>query len=196
MCSALTMGQTQNANESLLSIIWHHSPKTKYVGQKSIVASTDIAFSTFNEGDLFIASVLKEMSISCSHSTLLHFTRTDQARNQNRERAILERHKRRRSQLTARATTAESFRKRRSNKGSQSTYISGKFGSEVFSPEDSGGESDSICGICQLHLCPGRGSKVDHWVGCDICETWYHCKCVGVNPKTLGDGAYFCGESG
>ena len=57
MCGALTMGQTQNANESLHSIVWHNSPNAKYVGHKSIVASTALAVSTFNEGEMAIASV-------------------------------------------------------------------------------------------------------------------------------------------
>ena len=75
MRSALTMDQKKNANESLHLIIRHNSPKTKYLGQKSIVASTDIAVTTFHVGYLAIASVLELMSISCSHSTLLHLTR-------------------------------------------------------------------------------------------------------------------------
>ena len=58
MCSAVTMGMTQNSNESLHSIIWHNSPKTKYMGQKSLEASTSLAVSSFNEGNMALASVL------------------------------------------------------------------------------------------------------------------------------------------
>ena len=96
------MGKTQNANESLHSVIWHNSPKAKYVGQKSIDISTSIAVTTFNDGEMALAAVLSSMSIPSSHSTLLHLTRRDRARNQNRERAILEILKRRRRQLTSR----------------------------------------------------------------------------------------------
>ena len=36
MCATLTLGKTQNANESLNSVLWHNAPKTKRVGQKSL----------------------------------------------------------------------------------------------------------------------------------------------------------------
>ena len=77
MCGALRMGQTQNANESLHSIIWHNSPKAKYVGQKSIVASTALAVTTFNEGEMAIASVMNALPISPSYSTLLLLSRRE-----------------------------------------------------------------------------------------------------------------------
>ena len=134
MCGALTMGQTQNANESLHSIIWHHSPKAKYVGQKSIEASTALAVSTFNEGEMVLASVLNAMSISPSYSTLLHLSRRDHARNHKRDRAILESQKRRRRQLQTRSIAAESSRKRPTKTGSASTYKTGKFGTEILNP--------------------------------------------------------------
>ena len=192
MCEALTMAQTQNANESLHSIIWHHSPKAKYVGQKSINASTALAVSTFNDGEMAIASVLDALSISPSYSTLLHLSRRDHARNQKRERALLESQKRRRRQLTAHAITTESSRKRSATAGS--SYKSGKFGTEILNPEDdSGEESDNTCEICKNCVCPiGRRVKSDDWVGCEICESWFHSKCIGVNTKSLGDDPYFC----
>ena len=52
MCGALTMGQTQNANESLHSMICHNSPKTQHAGQMSIEASTALAVCTFNDGEM------------------------------------------------------------------------------------------------------------------------------------------------
>ena len=194
MCGALTMGQTQNANESLHSIIWHNSPKAKYVGQKSIEASTALAVTTFNDGEMVLASVLNSLSISPSYSTLLHLSRRDHARNQKRERAILESQKRRRRQLTTRSIAAESSRKRRSKTGSTSIYKTGKFGTEIFSPEDDSGEhSDTTCEICKNRVCLiGRSRKTDDWVGCDICESWFHSKCAGVNTKSLGNDPYFC----
>ena len=42
-CSSITLGKTQNSNESLHSMIRHHSPETKRVGQKSLIASTAMA---------------------------------------------------------------------------------------------------------------------------------------------------------
>ena len=128
------MGQTQNTNESLHSIIWHLFPKAKYVGQKSIEASTALAVSTFNEGKMVLASVLNAMSISPSYSTLLHFCRRDHARNHKRDRPILESPKRRRRQLQTRSIAAESSGKRRTKTGSASTYRTGKFGTEIWNP--------------------------------------------------------------
>ena len=209
MCGALTMGQTQNANESLHSMIWHNSPKTKHVGQKSIEASTALAVCTFNDGEMALASVLDAMSIVPSYNTLLHLTRRDHARNMNRERAIFETQKRRRRQLTARAITAASSRKRRAKtgpgsslksgpssshkSGPVSSYKSGRFGTELDPEDNSGNESDTTCEICTKRVCPlGRKRRVDEWIGCEICEGWFHSKCVGVSSKTLGDDAYFC----
>ena len=196
MCGALTMGQTQNANESLHSIIWHNSPKTKHVGQKSIVASTALAVCTFNDGELALASVLDAMSIVPSYNTLLHLSRRDHRRNINRERAILETQKRRRRQLTARAITAASSRKRRAKTASASasaSYKSGKFGTEIEPEESSGNESDTTCQVCRKRVCPiGRKRRVDEWVGCEICEYWFHSRCAGVSSKSLGDDPYIC----
>ena len=116
MCGALTMGQTQNGNKPLHSIIWHNSPKSKYVGQKSIQASTALTVSTFNDGEMALASVLEAFSIIRSYSTLLHHSRRDHARNHKTYLAVLESQKRRRRQLTSRAITVESSRKRRAKK--------------------------------------------------------------------------------
>ena len=209
MCGALTMGQTQNANESLHSMIWHNSPKTKHVGQKSMEASTALAVCTFNDGELALASLLDAMSIVPSYNTLMHLSRRDQARNRDRERAILETQKRRRRQLTARAITAASSRKRRAKtgpgssyksgpgssykSGAGSSYKSGRFGTEMDPAETSGNESDTTCQTCNKRVCPiGRKRRVDEWIGCEICETWFHSRCAGVSSKTLGDDDYIC----
>ena len=193
MCGALTMGKTQNANESLHSIIWHNSPKAKYVGQKSIDISTAMAVTTFNDGDIALAAVLSALSITPSHNTLLHLTRRDRARNQNRQRAILETQKRRRRQLSVRTTTAESSRKRREKKSMASTYKSGMFGAELIDPGASGEESDTTCDICDLRVCPiGRKRKNDDWVSCELCQSWFHSKCAKVSNKSLGEDPYFC----
>ena len=195
------MGQTQNSNESLHSMIWDNSPKTKHVGQRSIEASTALTVCTCNDGEIALASVLDAMSIVPSYSTLLHLTRRDQARNLNRERAILETQKRRRRQLTARAITAASSRKRRAKTGHGSShktgpcssYKSGRFGTEFDPDDNSGNESDTTCEMCKKRVCPiGRKRRVDEWIGCGICEGWFHSKCAGVSSKTLGDDHYFC----
>ena len=132
---------TQNSNESLHSIIWHNSLKTKYVGQKSLEASTSLAVSSFNEGNMALASVLHTLSIQPSYRTLLHLSRRDRARNQKRDRAILETQKRRRRQLRVRSLAAESSPKRRDKR---SKYSSGKFGTESTSDRN----LEEICAKC------------------------------------------------
>ena len=81
MCGALTMGKTQNANESLHSVVWHNSPKGKYVGQKSLYCSTALAVTSFNDGSLSFAAILNEYGIRDSASTLYHLARRDKTGN-------------------------------------------------------------------------------------------------------------------
>ena len=35
-------------------------------------------------------------------------------------------------------------------------------------------------------------ARVTTGFGCEICESWFHSKCIGVNTKSLGDDPYFC----
>ena len=202
LCSALTMGKTQNANESLHSVVWHNSPKGKYVGRKSLQCSTALAVTTFNEGSLSFAAILDEFGIDTSATTMRHLVSMDRTRNLKRERAILETQKRRRRKLKTRKLVAEMSRQRREKTASK--YHPGMFGTERQSPQatssgqhtDSGDESDTICAKCEQRNCPiGRKRKVDDWIGCDLCNRWYHGKCVGVMKiSAFSDTAYFCDD--
>ena len=96
MCSSLGMGITQNSNESLHSIVMHNSPKAMYSGQKSILCSTALAVTNFNEGSLSLAAILNAYGISPSYSSLKHFAERDRYRNFSKHRAIQETIKRRR----------------------------------------------------------------------------------------------------
>ena len=177
MCSSLGMGKTQNSNESLHSVVWHNSPKGKYVGQKSIHCSTALAVATFNEGSLSFSAVLNEYGIASSYSSLLHFAERDRYRNFSKHRAIKETIKRRRRYLTVRASAAESSRRRREKAGSK--YSSGEFGVEAEGNESD--DEDTLCAICQSRNCPiGRRRKVDDWIGCEVCGRWFHGRCVGI----------------
>ena len=190
MCSSLTMGKTQNSNEALHSVVWHNSPKAKHVGQKSIHCSTALAVSSFNEGSLCIAAVLREYSEPLAER--------DRQRNAKKDRAILETIKRRRRQLTVRTTAAEASRRRREK--SASKYHSGKYGAESDLPtaslpeEDSGEDSSTNCAVCDLRHCPkGRKRKTEEWIGCDLCLRWFHGRCVGIKKISLfRDTEYVC----
>ena len=117
----------------------------------------------------------------------------------NRERAILETQRRRRRQQKVRTQAAEASRQRREKNASK--YVTGAFGTEILPTQsepnrDSGEESDTMCATCDLRICPiGRKKKVDEWIGCDLCDRWYHGKCVGVKKAAAyNETPYFCPE--
>ena len=70
-CSTITLGKAQNSNESLHNMLWHNSPKSKHVGQKSLVASTALAVLSFNDGSLSYSRLMEELGIKVSHHTSL-----------------------------------------------------------------------------------------------------------------------------
>ncbi|KAG0517105.1 hypothetical protein BDA96_09G059800 [Sorghum bicolor] len=43
--------------------------------------------------------------------------------------------------------------------------------------EDDGNHSETLCGTCG-----GIYSADEFWIGCDVCEKWYHGKCVKITP--------------
>ena len=131
MCSALTLGLTQNANESLHSVLWHNAPKGKRVGQYSLQASASIAVSTFNEGSLILASILADMGVQCTNVTLVHLVMMDKERNRCKRKAVKDTQKRRRRLLKSQFLIAESSRRKREKDAT--TYKSGLFGSELSS---------------------------------------------------------------
>ena len=88
MCSALMLGLTQNANESLHSVLWHNVPEGKRVGQYSLQASASIDVSTFNEGSLILASILADMGVQCTNVTLAHLVTMDKERNRCKRKAV------------------------------------------------------------------------------------------------------------
>ena len=88
MCSALTLGLTQNSNESLHSVLWHNAPKTKRVGQKSLKICASLAVSTFNEGSTTLAVVLADLGVQSPRTTLVHFVKRDKERNRCRIQPI------------------------------------------------------------------------------------------------------------
>ena len=65
-CSHLTLGLTQNANESLHNMIWCLCPKNKYVSPQSIRKSTAIVVLNFNEGELSLFGVMYDLGLAPS----------------------------------------------------------------------------------------------------------------------------------
>ena len=133
-CKCLTLGTTQNANESLHSMLWHNAPKGKKIGQKSLQASAALAVLSFNEGSLSYSSILDAQGINLSHNSLQYLTARDKERLRKRICRVSAPQKKRRRELAARATCLEASRKRKSKGAS---YNSGQFGVELDSGEES-----------------------------------------------------------
>ncbi|GAV64905.1 LOW QUALITY PROTEIN: PHD domain-containing protein/DUF3594 domain-containing protein, partial [Cephalotus follicularis] len=54
--------------------------------------------------------------------------------------------------------------------------------------EDEDEHGDTLCGSCGGHY-----SADEFWIGCDVCEGWYHGKCVKITPaKAEGIKQYKC----
>ncbi|KAL3581661.1 hypothetical protein D5086_015993 [Populus alba] len=49
--------------------------------------------------------------------------------------------------------------------------------------EDEDEHGDTICGSCA-----GNYNADEFWIGCDICERWYHGKCVKITPAKAERG--------
>ena len=35
--------------------------------------------------------------------------------------------------------------------------------------------------------------EVQHWIGCEHCNGWFHCDCVGIQPHNIPD-VFFCSK--
>ena len=187
-CATITMGNTQNSNESLYNMLWHNAPKSNHVGQKSLAASTALAVLSFNDGFLSYSRVMQELGLRNSIHTLTYLSKRDRIRNLLRERRVKETHKRRRRQMTTHSQAAESSRRRRDKK----VYASSKFGSELNVSSD---ESDTICDICQARHCPLLAkSKKENRIFCESCDGWYHWACAGFKSKKSLPEEFFCSK--
>ena len=185
-CSTITLVKTQNSNESLHNMLWHNSPKSKHVGQKSLAASTALAVLSFNDGSLSYSRVMEELGLTISHHTLMYLSKRDRIRNLGRARRVKETHKRRRRQMTVQTQVAESSRRRRDKK----VYASSQFGSEMIASSD---ESDTVCDSCKARHCPlVAKSKKDNWISCEACDNWFHWACAGIKSKRAVPESFFC----
>ena len=87
-CSHLTMGLTQNANESLHNTIWNLIPKSKYVSPQSIRISVNIAVLIFNEGEMILYQILKDLGLDPSPSMNTELAAREQKRKRNATRQV------------------------------------------------------------------------------------------------------------
>ena len=82
-CKHLTLGMTQNANESLHNTIWNFCPKAKYISQQSVRISTGIAVTIFNEGELSLNGILSDLNLNPSFSSFRSLSRRQLKRKQH-----------------------------------------------------------------------------------------------------------------
>ena len=47
-------------------------------------------------------------------------------------------------------------------------------------------DSSYYCGVCHSPYQEFTNS-IEQWIGCDICDSWYHFVCVGIDPLTVPD---------
>ena len=129
-CSHLTLGMTQNANESLHNTIWNLCPKAKYLSPQSVGISTAVAVTIFNEGELSIYGFMKDLQLQPTYLSFRSLIKREQTKrrrqtyfkNTNLNRRI------RRQKLTKERREKELLKL----EGGYS-YQSSTFGSEKFS---------------------------------------------------------------
>ena len=63
LLSRMVKGKTQNANESLHSVIWSRCPKTVFVGVRRVCGAVASAIARFNEGTSHIFQVMEKLAI-------------------------------------------------------------------------------------------------------------------------------------
>ena len=59
----MVKGKTQNANESLHSVIWSRCPTTVFVGVRRVCGAVASAIARFNEGTSHISQVMEKFAI-------------------------------------------------------------------------------------------------------------------------------------
>ena len=91
-------------------MLWHNSPKSKRVGQKSLKVSTALAVLAFNDGSMSLAIVSDALGLSLGYNSLKFLTQRDHTRNLARVRRITKTHKRRRRQVVKQTELAEKAR--------------------------------------------------------------------------------------
>jgi hypothetical protein len=91
-------GATQNANESINSVVWSILPKTKYHGYRSIRGAAAISSIFFNRGRSGLVKFFDQVGISITEELLgalldKDFKRTEKAENSIQQREIIKQRK-------------------------------------------------------------------------------------------------------
>ena len=94
-------GKTQNANESLNSLIWQRCPKTYFAGRKSVEIAAASTIVHFNDGPLAIDNVLSRLGVSRGYYTIAGSDKKCRKRKRRLDIKSTEKFKRKRRTLRA-----------------------------------------------------------------------------------------------
>ena len=124
----LTLGLTQNANESLHNTIWNFCPKAKYISPQSVRISTAIAVTCFNDGELSLYGLLSDLQLNPSYTSFRSLCRREQTRKLHLKATF-------KKNIDRRARRQKTMKERRERdllrgEGCRS-YKSSSFGSEI-----------------------------------------------------------------
>lgn len=100
-------GYTQNANESLNSIVWSIAPKAISSGKDIIDIATDIAVITFNDGFQGILEIMKILQLKIGHECYNFCIEIDERRVKAANRSSSKTRKDARKDLTSLRKEAE-----------------------------------------------------------------------------------------
>ena len=131
VCSHLTLGATQNINESLHSCIWSSCLKTKYTSPTCVAISVALSVLCFNEGQSALVGVLLALGIEPSMNSIKEFVSKDIARVHMREMSKTDQRKANRRQRKIDSKNREARRRKQDRETSRILYQSDKHGIEV-----------------------------------------------------------------
>ena len=83
----MTTGGTQNANESLNSLIWLYCPKTQFVGHRSVVSAVQSAVARFNGGATATTERLLCLGVQPTEMQMVCMIKEDDRRVKRAEKA-------------------------------------------------------------------------------------------------------------
>ena len=131
VCNHLTLGATQNVNESLHSCIWSSCLKTKYTSPTCVAISVALSVLCFNEGQSALVGVLLALGIQPSLNSIKEFVSNDILRVYNREFSKTNERKAHRRQRKIDSKNREMQRRKHDKLASRILYQSDKYGVEA-----------------------------------------------------------------
>ena len=107
------LGGTQNANESLNSLVWLHCPKHRFGGAKTVKYAAAAAILAFNGGSKRLTGFVDNLGTPVSEVTMKRFEKKDRKRINESQKSIQEKEKVRRAlQQQLKATHEEALRQK------------------------------------------------------------------------------------